>query len=144
MILSINPYLYFDGNGQEAVKFYESTFNATIIDVKTYGEMPENPRFSIPDDAKGRIVHAHLKIGHTDLMICDIFPGSHDQRLQIGNQVTIAITVNSVGKSEEIFDKLKAGGQVIMPLKETFFSPSYGQVTDKFGVTWHVFTNVTE
>jgi PhnB protein len=69
------------------------------------------------------------------------FPGHPHQ---IGSQVTIAITVNDVEKSKELFGKLQEGGQVVMPLQETFFSPSYGQVTDKFGVTWHVSTLVAD
>lgn len=48
--------------------------------------------------------------------------------------------MNDVEKSKEVFAKLLEGGQAVMPLQETFFSPSYGQVTDKFGVTWHVST----
>jgi PhnB protein len=141
MILGINPYLILNGNGQDAVKFYEEVLSAKIVMVQTFGEMPENPEFPIPEDAKDRVLHAHLKVGNTDLMISDTFPG---QPYQIGSQVTVSITVDDVEHSKEVFAKLQDGGQVVMPLGETFWSPSYGQVTDKFGVTWHVSTYIAE
>ena len=141
MILSINPYLVTNGNGQEAVKFYENALDAEVVGVQTFGEMPESPEFSVPAEVKDRVLHAHLKIGNTDLMISDTFPG---QPYEIGSQVNIAIMINDVEKSKEVFEKLQEGGQVIMPLQETFWSPSYGQVTDKFGVTWQISTQTAE
>ncbi|ERI11058.1 VOC family protein [Aneurinibacillus aneurinilyticus] len=139
MILGIYPYLVLDGNGQEAVKFYENALDAKILGLQTFGEMPENPDYPIPVEAKNRVLNAHLKVGNTDLMLSDTFPG---QPYQIGSQVTVAITISDVEKSREVFGKLQEGGQIIMPLQETFWSPSYGQVTDKFGVTWQISTQV--
>ena len=62
-------------------------------------------------------MNAHLKVGDNDLMLSDTFPG---QPYQIGSQITVAITIDSVEKSKEVFEKLKEGGQVGMPLQETF------------------------
>jgi len=59
---------------------------------------------------------------------------------QIGDQTTLAILMNDVETTKDIFGKLQAGGKVIISLHETFWSPLYGQVTDKFGVTWQVST----
>ncbi|PEA55035.1 hypothetical protein CON64_10170 [Bacillus pseudomycoides] len=137
MILGINPYLVTNGDGQEAVKFYEHALDAKVVSLQTFGDMPENPEFKVPAEAKDRVLHAHLKIGNTDLMISDTFPG---QPQQGGSQVTIAIHIQNAEKSQEVFEKLQDGGQVIMPLQETFWSPSYGQVKDKFGVEWQVST----
>ncbi|MED3879778.1 VOC family protein [Priestia megaterium] len=137
MILGIHPYLVLNGNGREAVKFYENALDAQVISVQTFGEMPQNPESPIPAEAKDRILNAHLKVGNTDLMFSDTFPG---QPYQIGAQVTLAITVSHADKSKEIFAKLQDGGEVMMPLQETFWSPLYGQVVDKFGVTWQVST----
>ncbi|CAG9611945.1 hypothetical protein BACCIP111899_01117 [Bacillus rhizoplanae] len=137
MILGINPYLVTNGNGQEAVKFYENALDAKVEMLQTFGEMPENPEYPIPAEAKDRILHAHLKVGNTDLMISDTFPG---QSHEIGSQLTIAIHIQDGEKSKEVFEKLQDGGQVVMPLQETFWSPLYGQVKDKFGVEWQVST----
>ncbi|RSK55213.1 VOC family protein [Bacillus canaveralius] len=139
MILGLHPYLVLNGNGQEAVKFYENALDAKVLGLQTFGDMPENPDYPTPIEAKDLVLNAHLKVGNTDLMLSDTFPG---QPYQLGSQVTIAITITEVEKSKEVFEKLQEGGQVIMPLQETFWSPSYGQVTDKFGVTWQISTQV--
>lgn len=137
MILGINPYLVLDGNGQEAVKFYEHALDAKVEVIQTFGEMPETPGFTVPDEVKERVLHAHLKVGNTDLMISDTFPGKPHE---IGSQVTIAIRLSDAEKAKEVFGKLQDGGQVIMPIQETFWSPAYGQVKDKFNVEWQVTT----
>ncbi|MBU8690974.1 VOC family protein [Priestia megaterium] len=141
MVLGIYPYLVMNGNGQEAVKFYEQALDAKVIGVQTFGEMPGNPEFPTPIEAIDRVMNAHLKVGDTDLMLSDTFPG---QPYQIGSQVTVAISIDSIEKSKEVFEKLKEDGQVGMPLQETFWSPSYGQVTDKFGVIWQISTQLAD
>ncbi|PIE95111.1 VOC family protein [Bacillus fungorum] len=141
MILGINPYLVLDGSGQEAVQFYKEALDAKVEAMQTFGDMPENPEYPIPAEAKERVLHAHLKVGNTELMISDTFPG---QGHAIGSQVTIAIRINNAEKAKEVFDKLQEGGEVIMPLQETFWSPAYGQVKDKFNIEWQVTTNPTE
>ncbi|MDC7722550.1 VOC family protein [Priestia megaterium] len=141
MVLGIYPYLVMNGNGQEAVKFYEKALDAKVIGVQTFGEMPGNPEFPTPIEAIDRVMNAYLKVGDNDLMLSDTFPG---QPYQIGSQVTVAIAIDSIEKSKEVFEKLKEGGQVGMPLQETFWSPSYGQVTDKFGVTWQISTQAAD
>lgn len=137
MIVGMYPYLVTNGNGQEAVKFYEAALDAQVLAVQTFGDMPGNPEHPTPPEAKNLVLNAHLKVGNTDLMLSDNFPG---QPYQIGSQVTIALTLSDAKKAEEVFAKLQDGGQVIMALQETFWSPLYGQLTDKFGVTWQVST----
>ena len=75
MVLGIYPYLVMNGNGQEAVKFYEKALDAKVIGVQTFGEMPGNPEFPTPIEAIDRVMNAHLKVGDTDLMLSDTFPG---------------------------------------------------------------------
>ncbi|MDV2682813.1 VOC family protein [Alkalihalophilus lindianensis] len=141
MILGVYPYVVTNGNGEEAVEFYKEALEAEVLGVQTFGEMPESPEFKLPEEAKARILHASLKIGQTQLMLSDTFPG---QPYQLGSQVTIAITFSDASKSNEVFAKLEEGGEVTMPLQETFWSPSYGQVTDKFGVSWQISTLMEE
>ncbi|MCM3654570.1 VOC family protein [Metabacillus litoralis] len=137
MILGVHAYLRMNGNGKAAVKFYENALEAEVLGVQTYGDLPENPEFTLPAEAKDRVVHAQLKVGSTFLMLSDTFPG---QPYETGSQVDVAITLNDVETSKEVFEKLQEGGEVIMPLQETPWSPSYGQIKDKFGVTWQIST----
>ncbi|ADO55938.1 3-demethylubiquinone-9 3-methyltransferase [Paenibacillus jamilae] len=131
------PYITLDGNAREAIEFYEEALDAQLLFIQTFGEMPENPDFPIPAEVKERVGHATLKVGETELMFSDTFPGSP---FSSGNQVSICITTDSVEQAKKMFDALQQGGQVGMPLQETHFSPAYGNVTDKFGVTFQMFT----
>lgn len=137
MTLRLIPYLVMDGNAKEAILFYQKALDAQVQFTQSFGEMPENPEFPIPADAKDRISHASVKVGETELMFSDTFPG---QPHQIGNQVTICISTNDAEKARQMYDAIKQDGQVTMPLQETFFSPAYGSVTDKFGVNFQIFT----
>ncbi|TGA96193.1 VOC family protein [Sporolactobacillus shoreae] len=137
MALSLAPYLMMDGNAEEAIQFYEKALDAKVAFKQTFGEMPADPNFPLPEEAKDLVSHAMVKIGDSDLMFSDNFPG---QTSQTGDQVTICITSDSKEKSTQIFEDLSEGGTVKMPLQDTFFSPAYGIVTDKFGITFQIFT----
>jgi PhnB protein len=137
MTLRLTPYLVMEGNAKEAIAFYEQALDAKVLFQQSFGEMPSDPQNPMPEEIKDRITHAMVKIGESDLMFSDTFPGAP---VQSGNQVTICITTDNADKSKQIFDALKTGGQVVMELQETFFSPAYSQVTDKFGVNFQIFT----
>lgn len=139
MILGVHAYLKMNGNGKEAVKFYEEVLEAEVLSVQTYGELPENPEFTLPEEAKNRVVHANLRIGNTFLMLSDIFPG---ESYEVGSQVDVAILLNDAEKSKEVYGKLTEEGEAVMPIQETSWSPSYGQVKDKYGITWQISTIV--
>lgn len=137
MSLSLIPYLVMDGNAKEAIGFYKEALNAELVMQQTFGEMPESGEFPISDEDKDKIMHATLQVGESQLMFADNVPG---QPHQIGNQVTICISTNEKDKSTAMYEALEQGGNVIMPLQETFFSPAFGMVTDKFGVTFQIHT----
>ncbi|MDQ0272737.1 VOC family protein [Cytobacillus purgationiresistens] len=137
MTLRLSPYLMMNGNAKEAIQFYEEALGGTVLFKQTFGEMPENPEFPLPEEAKELVSHAMIKIGETDLMFSDNFPG---QTSQIGNHVTICISTSEIEEAKQIFESLQVDGQVKMPLQETFFSPAYGSVKDKFGVTFQIST----
>lgn len=138
MLMSgVYPYLRMNGNGKEAVEFYKNSLDAELIGVQTYGELPENPEFPLSEDMKDLVVHAQLKFGNTFLMLSDNLPGDP---YEIGTQLNIAVLITDVEKTKEIFEKLQVGGEVIVPLQETPFSPAYGQVKDKYSITWQIST----
>lgn len=137
MILRLDPYLVLDGTSKQAIQFYEKVLGAEVTFFQTFGEMPENSACPVPDGAKDRVMHAALKIGESSLMFSDTFPG---QERKAGDQVTLCVSTNEPAQSRQIFDALQEGGHVNMPLQETFFSPAYGIVTDKFGVTFQIYT----
>ncbi|WP_410769023.1 VOC family protein [Fontibacillus sp. BL9] len=137
MAVHLTPYLTMDGNAKEAIEFYQQALEAKILFIQTFEEMPENPEFPLSPEMKGRISHATLQIGESELMFSDSFPG---QSPQSGNLLSICVTTDSPEQAGRYFEALKQGGKVEMPLQETFFSPNYGIVADKFGVVFQVFT----
>ncbi|MBM7650848.1 VOC family protein [Neobacillus cucumis] len=137
MSLRLIPYLVMDGNAKEAIQFYQKALDAQVLFSQSFGEMPENPEFPLPADAKDLVSHATIKVGETEVMFSDNFPGTPHQS---GNQVTLCLSTNDAEQARKFFDALQDGGQVGMPLQETFFSPAYGSVTDKFGVNFQIFT----
>jgi len=137
MTLQVTPFIMLDGKAKEAIQFYEKSLDAKVIFKQTFGEGPINPEHPLPEEAKERLAHSILKIGDAELYVADTFPG---QTNQIGNRVQICITTPHIEKSNQFFEALKQEGQVIIPLKKIHFSPAYGVVTDKYGVTFQIFT----
>ncbi|XXM71103.1 VOC family protein [Lysinibacillus sphaericus] len=137
MGVQVFPYLVMDGNAEEAINFYKEALGAEVLYFQTFAESPEDPEFPLPEEAKDRIMHASIKIGESEIMFSDTFPG---QPHSIGSQVTLCITTSSVEASHKLFDGLQQEGEVTMPLQKTFFSPLYGSVIDKFGVSFQIYT----
>ena len=138
MTVKLTPYITLEGRAKEAIQFYEQTIGAEILSIITYGEMPDMPN-TFTDDLKSLVAHAKLKVGETELMFSDAPGGSP---IQNGKRVTICITTNDVEKSKKIYEALRQDGQVNMPFKEESFSPGFGDVTDKFGVTFQIYTEI--
>lgn len=137
MILHLTPFIMLDGNAKEAIDFYVQALDAKVVFIQTFGESPETPESPLPANARDRIAHSVLKVGQTELMVSDIFPG---QSHPIGNQVTICITTSDKEQAVQLYESLRQDGQVSLELQETHFSPSYGMVIDKFGVIFQIFT----
>jgi PhnB protein len=135
MSIRLNPYLNFDGTAKEAVYFYEKALGGKVVNIMTFGDMPADPNHPLPDGMNDRVMHALLQVGDTELMFSDTFPGMPHQP---GDTVQIAIHPSEESRAREIFAALEDGGQVIMPLQKTDWSPLYGIVKDKFGVTFQV------
>ncbi|MFC4810165.1 VOC family protein [Paenibacillus sp. GCM10023250] len=135
MSISLNPYLMFAGNAREAIYFYEKALGGKIIGIMAFGDMPANPEYPMADHMKDRVMHAHLQIGESNLMFSDSFD---ETPFQVTDAVQIAIHPTEETRAQEIFEALADGGQVILPIQKTDWSPMYGIVKDKFGITFQV------
>ncbi|MHA7966350.1 VOC family protein [Paenibacillus sp. CAU 1782] len=138
MTVKLTPYITLEGRTKEAIQFYEQAIGAEVLSMMTYGDMPEMPN-TFTDDLKSLVAHAKLRIGQSELMFSDA-PG--DSVIQAGKRVTICITTSDVGQSKEIYEALRQGGQINIPFTEESFSPGFGDVTDKFGVTFQIYTEI--
>jgi PhnB protein len=135
MSLTLNPYLYFDGNARDVVYFYEKALGGKVVNIITYGDLPADPNYPLTDDVKARVMHAHLKVGDADLMFSDTYEG---MPYEPGNTIQIAIHPKDEARARGIFAALEDGGKVIIPLHKTDWTPLYGMVKDKFGVYFNV------
>lgn len=138
MTVKLTPYITLEGRVKEAIQFYEQALDAEILSILTYGEMSGMPD-TFTDDLSSLVAHAKLKVGAAELMLSDAPGGSP---IEAGKRVTICITTNDVEQSKRIFEALQQGGHVNMPFKEEPFSPGFGDVTDKFGVTFQIYTEL--
>lgn len=138
MTIKLTPYITLEGKVKEAIRFYEEAIGAEVLSLATYGDMPNMPE-TFTDELKELVAHAKLKVGDSELMLSDAFGGS---TIEAGKRVTICITTNNVEQSRGIFEALQQGGTVNMPFREEPFSPGFGDVTDKFGVTFQIYTEL--
>ena len=126
-------YLVTDGNGREAAEFYGRVFNVQPH-VSLYGDMPADPEFPITDDLKDKVMHALIPFDeHNALMLSDNFPGAP---YTVGNNLSIMYGDENPEHLKALFSALAEGGRIDTPLEATFWTPLYGQLTDKFGFTW--------
>lgn len=131
--MSLNPYLQFNGNAEQALEHYRAALggNADIMRFNDYGETAGH----VPADWKTKIMHSRLSSPLGTIMLCDAPP---EFARKAGDNVRIAIHVESDAQAESVFAKLSEGGEVSMPLGKTFFAEKFGMCTDKFGVGWMI------
>lgn len=129
--ISINPYLTFDSNCSEALKFYKDVLLAEV-ETMPFSTAP----FEVPEEEKNKILHGTVKIGDTViLMASDSMTG---QKLVMGNNSHISINAGNIEEATRIFTTLSQDGDVTIPFEDTFWGARFGMVTDQFGVSWMV------
>lgn len=132
----IQPYLFFEGRCEEAVEFYRRTLGAEVTMLMRFKDSPEPPEPGmVPPDAGDKVMHMSLRIGGTTLLASD---GRCEGRPSFQG-FALSLTVPNVAEVERRFAALADGGQVQMPLTKTFFSPRFGMVADRFGVSWMIY-----
>lgn len=130
----IQPYLIFGGRCEEAVEFYREQLGAEVQAMLRFDESPEPPpEGMLPDGYGKKIMHAAFRIGDSLLMASD---GCGEVEKISG--ISLSLTLPDEEAVDRAFSALSNGGKVNMPLGETFWSPRFGMVEDKFGVSWMV------
>ncbi|MCU0709945.1 MAG: YciI family protein [Pirellula sp.] len=131
---TIQPYLFFSGRCEEALEFYKNAVHAKVEMMMRFNESPDpTPPGMLQAGFERKIMHCSFQVGGMTLMASD---GCNDKSSFDGFR--LALTVPTKAAADRAFNALAEGGNVDMPLMETFWSPRYGMVTDKFGVGWMV------
>ncbi|HEY0834074.1 MAG TPA: VOC family protein [Azospirillum sp.] len=131
----VQPYLFFEGRCEEALDFYRRTLGAEVLMLMRYKDSPETCAAGmIPPGAEDKVMHASVRIGETTVMASDGRCSG-----QTGFQgFSLSLTVADEAEADRVFAALGDGGTVFMPLGKTFFSPRFGMVADRFGVSWMI------
>lgn len=141
MATTVNIYLTFNGNCEEAFNFYKSVFGGEFPYIGRFGEMPaDSGAQANPADAS-KIMHVSLPISKETVLMGSDTGGEWASNHKAGNNFSISVNADKHEDVERIFNGLAAGGTVTMPLGKTFWSSAYGMLTDKFGINWMVSIN---
>jgi PhnB protein len=133
--MRVEPYLFFDGRCEEAIEFYRQALGAEVTMLMRYKESPEpTPPGMIPPGSENKVMHSNLRIGETMVMASD----GNCQGKPSFQGFSLSVTAPNEAEAKRMFAALADGGQVQMPLGKTFFSPCFGMVADRFGVSWMI------
>ena len=132
----INAYINFPGNCEEAFNFYKSVFGGDFGYVGRFGEMPPDPNYTMPDEAKNLIMHISLPISKETVLMGSDTAGEWAPNLVVGNNFAVSITASSKEEADRLFSGLASGGNITMPLDNVFWGDYFGMLTDKFGINW--------
>ena len=132
----VQPYLFFDGKCEEAVEFYRRALGAEVEMMMRFRDCPEPAQPGmVPPGSENKVMHAALRIGDTMVLASDgRCLGQPEFR-----GFALSLTAANEAEADRLFAALADGGQVQMPLSKTFFSPRFGMVADRFGVSWMVY-----
>jgi len=132
--MQFNACLHFNGQCEEAFKFYEKCFGGKIDTMLAYEAAPGPESMPVPPEWRKKIMHAHMTIGGQILMGMDAPP----PRFSKPQGFNVNIGVKNVAEGKPIFEALSQGGNVVMPFGPTFWAPGFGMLVDRFGTPWMI------
>jgi PhnB protein len=133
--MQVQPYLFFEGRCEEAMEFYRQALDAQVELLMRYRDSPEPPPpGAVAPGCEDKVMHASFRVGDTTLMASD--GGCSGPSVFQG--ISLSLNLADVAEAERRFAALAEGGEVQMPLDATFWSPAFGMVVDRFGVSWMV------
>jgi len=135
--MQIQPYLFFEGRCEEAAEFYRDAIGAEVKMLMRYKDSPEphQKSDSCAPISPEKVMHMRLQIGNAVILASDGYCSGKPNF----QGFTLSLTVANEAEAGRLFNALAAGGKVHMPLAKTFFSPSFGMLADRFGVSWMVY-----
>ena len=128
--MKLYTYLNCGGNCRQAFEFYAEHLGGKITMLTTHGEQPDQSR--TPPEWKNAVLHARIELGDTVLLGADIPP----DRFQPMRSAYLSLLVDSNAEAERIYALLSEGGEIFMPMEETFFAQRFAMLRDRFGTSW--------
>ncbi len=132
--MDVNAYLNFSGNCEEAFEFYQAALGGEL-QITRFSEMPADEE--APPVDGNLIMHVSLVLGDGQIVMGSDVPAAMGE-VKVGNHASIMVGPDSAEDAKRIFDALAADGTIVMPFEHMFWGDDYGQLIDKFGVSWQV------
>ena len=129
MAMNLTYYLNFNGNCEDALNFYKQALNGEIKGLQTFGQSP----MPSAEEYKNRILHAELHFGNNMIMASDTMP---DRPGTEGTNFSLSLNFTDTKEEETIYHRLSDGGEITLPLQDTFWGARFGMIKDKFGISW--------
>ena len=130
--MKLLTYLNYGGNCEEAFRFYEQHLGGKVTSIMTHGQMPGAG--NVPPELKDKVLHARLSLGETELMASDVPP----ERFKPMRSTYLSLSLDSSSEAERVFALLSEGGEIFMPMQETFFAFRFAMLRDRFGTSWMI------
>ena len=131
--MQLEPYLFFHGTCEEALKFYANCFDGTIVGLTRFAGSPMEQ--NVAPEYRDKVMHASLVAGDLKFMASDGNPGSPPDG---EDDIALSVATSNAAEGERVFNALCEGGKVEQPLADAFWGGKFGMVTDRFGVQWMV------
>lgn len=136
---TINPYINFNGNAEEAFTFYKSVFGGEFTDIVRFKDLA-GPEFPVAEHEAEKLMRIVLPIGQNVLIANDV-PESMGQVNERENRSKIALRAESREEAEKLFNGLSAGGEVEVPMADSPWGSYFGMFRDKYGIEWTIECN---
>lgn len=133
----INPHINFNGNAYEAFTFYRSVFGGEFTKITRFKDIA-SPEFPIAPDDENKLMHIALPIGQHNMLMANDVPAFLGKVSENENRSKIAISAESKEEADHLFNGLSAGGDVEVPMSDSFGSSYFGMFRDKYGIEWMI------
>lgn len=142
---TVNVYLTFNGNCEEAFNHYKSVFGGEFAFVGRFKDMPpaEDGKSMSAEDGE-KIMHISLPISKETFLLASDTGGEWASGFSAGNNISVSISTDTNAEADRLFVGLSEGGQATMPMSQTFWGSYFGMLTDKFGINWMISVESTE
>ena len=134
---SLNPFVHFNGNAEEAFTFYKSVFKGEFTRLMRYKDI-SSEQYPIPENDANRIMHVSLSIGKNSFLLGSDVMEMMGKVTESDNRNTISISADTREEADRLFNALSVDGTVEMPISDGPFGSYFGMFTDKYGVQWMV------
>jgi PhnB protein len=133
---TVNPYLNFNGNTEEAFNFYKSVFGTEFSGLVRFKDSPGGDKMRAEDQQK--LMHIALPVGNGNTLMATDWLESHGDVLRPGNNFSLSITPESEEEAHKFFNGLSAGGNIEVPFDKAPWGAYFGMFSDKFGIRWMI------